>query len=484
MKTRNWLVLLLILCHLLLAGCSEPAPQPEAPTADTSAGPAETAAATDPTQPEEPTQPALDDASLVSLRQAMIETPQLFAVAYFGYHETVDSDQPVDPYEIMVEYAPGLCSDLPFLLDIPADSVIGSSGDLFCIVPLDESAAVTVTRGVWDEKAEQYRYGESVYSGESGGPILLFCNNAGWEPDVQLCISGPSGEVVWYPQADDNLCAMPLRNDNWDNLFMDFSSYRETLLKMHRDMKGEWVQPTAEMLRGSTWHWNSFLKDGREVSYQVSFREDTLSVRWNDGFDAEDHVYQDAQWELTYEEDFAVLSIDFREMAGVLRYNLLYHEVYEQLYVALDAVREDIPAGWEPLYRFLTPPALPEPVEMLGFWELEWTEIEGYREAAKPGVENISVFLNDWNSIRLTYANHVFYTDNVYDKEVVFYEGELYPGCGNSRWAAYLSDMEGDVAYSFTLTDHDTLLMRLYWENDEGGPAVTHKQFRRVSEYE
>ena len=465
----------ILLCGILLltAGCGKSVEPPEKPAAVISTAPGET------------TDLRLGDASLVSLRQAMIETPQLFAVAYFGYHDTIDSDLPADPYGGMQEYTPQLCANLPFLMEIPQERIVGENGDLFCIVPLDGNATVSVSKGHWNEKIEQYLYEESLYFSESGDPILLFCNDAGFEPDTQVCISGPSGEVIWYPQADDNLCAMPLQDENGNSLFYDFSSYREMLIKDYRDMKdSEWVMPTEEMLWGSTWVWDRFLKDGREVTYQVTFLEDTLSVCWNDGIDEEDHLYPDASWELTEEDGYAVLSIDFREMAGVLRYNLLYHEVYEQLYFGMDVLQEEMPMGWEPLYRFMMPLPVPEPVEMLGYWELEWTEVEGYREYVDPGIENISVFLRDDSSMRLTHVNNVFYENNIYDKEVLFYEGELYFGCGNDRWVAYLGNMDGyATTYSFTLTDHDQLLMKLYWEIDDGVPMVAYKMFHRVSEY-
>lgn len=461
-----------LLCGMLLltAGCSKAVEEPENTTQNVFA---------------ETTPPRSGDASLVSLRQAMIETPQLFAVAYFGYHDTVDSDLPADPYGGMQEYTPQLCADLPFLTEIPEERIVGENGDLFCIVPLDENATVSVSKGRWNEKIEQYLYEESLYFAESGEPILLFCNDAGFEPDTQVCISGPSGEAVWYPQIDDNLCVMSFSNDNGDNLFYDFSAYREMLVKDYRDMKdAEWVMPTADMLNGTTWIWERFLKDGREVSYQLTFQEDTLSVRWNDGIDEEDHEYPDARWELTEEDGYTVLSVDFREMAGVLRYNLLYHEVYENLYFGMDVLQEEMPIGWEPLFRFMMEPSAPEPVEMLGFWELEWTEVEGYREYVDSGIENISVFLRDDSSMRLTHVNNVSNTDNIYDKEVCFYEGELYSGCGNDEWVAYLGNMDGSpTVYSFSLTDHDQLLMRLYWEIDDGVPMVAYKMFRRVSEY-
>jgi len=475
MKKRCRFVAILLCCLLLfMAGCAKPIKLPEVPTTE----------ATEETA--KPTEQNLAEATLNSLRQAMVETPQVFAVAYFGYQDNWDSDIPVDPFEAMQAETPQLCEDLPFLLNIPQERIVGEYGELYCIVPLDTDASVAISRGSWDEINEEYIYEESVYFSESGEPILLFCNGEGWEPDTQVFISGPSGEMIWYPMLDDNDCPMSLWDDNRDELFLDFSSYREMLVKDHRELEDdEWVKPTEEFLIGTTWVWEGWTKDSREVSYEVTFDVDTLSVRWNDGIDAEDHEYPDALWELTYEDGYAVLSIDFREMAGVLRYNLMYHEVYDYLYFGMDVLQEEMPIGWEPLHRYMLPPPTPEPVEMLGYWELEWTEVEGYREYAAPDLENISVFLRDDSSIRMSYVEWTPNGVALYDKEVCFFEGELYSGCGNDEWAAYLADMDWHpIVYSFTLLDHDTLLMKLYWETDEGAPMVAYKSFYRVSEYD
>ena len=470
MKIRYRLVAILLCCSMLLAtGCSEPAQQPEETTAKVA------------TEGTEPTEQVADDGSLNSLRQAMVETPHFFAVAYFGYHDNWDSDLPTDPFEAMLSCAPQLCEDLPFLLDIPEDRRIGERGELYCIVPLDPDATVAISKGSWDDSSETYLYEESLYFARSGEPILLFCNGEGWEPDTQVFLSGPSGEAFWYPSLDDNLCAAPLRNDNWESLFYDFSPYREMLATDYRQMVGEWIAPTDEMLCGTTWCWESFNKAGQEVSCQVTFGEETLSVRWDDGIDEEEHEYPDAAWKLSSENGYCVLSIDFREMAGVLRYNLLYHEVYENLYFGMDVVQEEMPIGWEPLHRYMIPPIAPEPVEMLGNWELEWTEVEGYRETVAPGTEHVSVFLNDASGFRISLTDNTRQGQSFKNKELGIYEGELYSGCGNDQWMCYIGYMgPRDIIYSLTLTRDDTLLMQMYWEIDDGVPMVAYKGYRRT----
>ena len=79
----------------------------------------------DVTPTTEPTTPTEDqeDPSLLIFRQSMVETPQLFAAAFFGY---VPRD--ADPFAVMQEAAPQLCEDLPFLLAIREESIIGNFG--------------------------------------------------------------------------------------------------------------------------------------------------------------------------------------------------------------------------------------------------------------------------------------------------------------------------------------------------------------------
>ena len=124
-KKQRWIAVLLAGVLLLTAGCGK---SPDS-IKDNIVVP--TAPAT------EPTELFSAEASLNSLRQAMVGTSQIFAVAYFGYHETLDSPLPVDPFAVMQENTPQLCEDLPFLLEIPEDRIVGETGDLFCIVPLD-----------------------------------------------------------------------------------------------------------------------------------------------------------------------------------------------------------------------------------------------------------------------------------------------------------------------------------------------------------
>ena len=158
MKKRR-LFALFLAAVLLLAGCG--GEKTVSDRVGDAAGSPET------TAPAQPAPAPSPDA----LRQEMAGTGQLFAVAYLGYHENVDSDLPADPFAAMLEQAPQLCREYPFLLRIPEERVIGTGGELYCIVPLDPDATVAVTQGHWDGTLDQYIYLDSAYHSAAGEPL-------------------------------------------------------------------------------------------------------------------------------------------------------------------------------------------------------------------------------------------------------------------------------------------------------------------------
>jgi len=105
MEKKNRIIALFLAGILLLTtGCGKSKDSPAESTV-----PAETATA------EQSGAPVSTEDALISLRQAMVGTPKLFAVAYFGCHKTQDSQLPVDPVAVMQENAYWLCQEMPFL---------------------------------------------------------------------------------------------------------------------------------------------------------------------------------------------------------------------------------------------------------------------------------------------------------------------------------------------------------------------------------
>ena len=213
-----------LLCGLLLTGCRNAAPAQTIPTNTIPAGTGnvETSA------PTEESASQMDDsayAALVSLRQAMIGTPQGFAVAYFGY-VLPDGDSPVDPFAAMNGVAPQLCENLPFLLQISAENVVGTDGNLFCVVPADGGSTVAVNRTPWDEATKSYKDAEVLYRSETGDPFLLMTTNTSDCMETEVVITDSQGNVtIWYPSIDEGNRIGALCNDEGISLYYDFSPY-------------------------------------------------------------------------------------------------------------------------------------------------------------------------------------------------------------------------------------------------------------------
>ena len=297
-----------------------------------------------------------DDASLVSLRQALVGTPQQFAVAYFGY-ALPDSNMPANPYAVMEGAAPQLCDDLPFLQQIPEQNILGTDGHLFCIVPADENATVAVNRTPWDEATETYGEETVLYRSEKGDPILLMTTNTGWCLETEVIITDSSGNVtIWYPFIGEDNRIAPLCDDNGESLYYDFSPY------------------------------------------------DRLN--------------------------------------------------YENLIGGA-------------------------PIEMVGTWELAWTEVEGDRNEAAPGGCTVEITTDGMGFFWISYSDRNYPDDNFSDAELLVSPGELYPDCGNNQWFAEVYGVSDElIHYAVTLLDDGTLLMQYSWEMD-GMPWVSYGWYQK-----
>lgn len=292
---------------------------------------------------------------MLIFRQSMVETPQLFAAAFFGY-----VPQDADPFAIMQEAAPQLCEDLPFLLAIGEENVIGAFGYLFCIVPADENATVAVNRRPWNPETESYEEPEVLYRSESGSPILVMCPNEDWIPDTEVIISDSNGTVtVWSPYLDPSYRICALSNDNGERLLFDFTSYDEL-----------------------------------------------PNPGWNQGIDSS---------------------------------------------------------------------------ELVGTWDLAWTEVEGDRNEAAPGRCTIEITTEETGIFRFTYSDRDFPEDNIRNRELIVVPGELYPGCGNDQWIGEVTAASGDtVGYALALLEDGTLLLQISWEMD-GMPWVSYGWYQKIA---
>ena len=160
--------------------------------------------------------------SLAWLRDR-IDFPQtMFGAAYLGY---VEEDSGGDWLSAADQ---AMLEAYPFLAEIDENHIIGSTGYLYCIVPVDENASVSINRMQWNEKTKTYENTEVCYRSESGEPVLLFANLDGvaYEADTQVWITDSSANSCeWWPSFDAMSYLAPCISETGDYLSFDFTEY-------------------------------------------------------------------------------------------------------------------------------------------------------------------------------------------------------------------------------------------------------------------
>lgn len=467
-KIHRIAALLLVGILLLTPGCAQ---TPETPTEPK---PTATAVETVPTTvPADP---------LEALRGQMEGTSCTFAVAYIG--ETY-GDGEKDYAAVINELAPGLCSQYPFLLEIPVENTVDLGWfEIYCIIPADPEATVRVS-GAVEVSDGQWEYSNVLYESETGEPILLICNCTAIWPDTQVTITSEGIETVWCPRQDKYLHAAPLTDESGEPLFLDISLYREYFNQKYLDVAGwdGYRTPSKEELVGKAWGWEgTAMYDAHYCTYLLAFEEDTAFIRWNDGVGENDHEIRGIPWELTQVDGYAVLTLDLGGFAGVRSYNLLYDEESGWLYTMVDLSTGEMAANDEIPFRHLTPKSInaPEPVEMAGIWERFRWEADGYREEDTSGLCNIVIAGETEDTLTISYSDGERPSFNYQDKALNVKQGEIYMGCGNSLWLAEVAHVgPWDTTYTVTLLEDGTLLVQNYFELD-GVPTATYEWYRRA----
>ena len=123
------------------------------------------------------------------------------AAAYLGLREMGDQTELTD---WLREDCADLTSELPFLLEIPSERVLGAGyGKLFCIVPRDENTSLAVNHVTWQMMGNGLHpvADEVLYREEYAEPVLVFADPE--EPDKEVNLVTNDGvAAIWYPQED------------------------------------------------------------------------------------------------------------------------------------------------------------------------------------------------------------------------------------------------------------------------------------------
>ena len=203
--------------------------------------------------------------ALELLYQCMDNAPQIaLAAAYLGYRDQNSTSSLTD---WMWDNAPGLMEEMPFIQTIPEDRILGGGyGDLYCLVPRDESTSLSVNRIKWmtDDNGVWPETGEVLYRSEYAEPVLVFVGYEEYEamPNVEIiAVANNGAELDWYPMLDWEYTCIILPTDEDDfPLVLDFTGFGDVSgLDYTGDPEGDWWLPPTEVgLADTMWVWDGW----------------------------------------------------------------------------------------------------------------------------------------------------------------------------------------------------------------------------------
>lgn len=268
-------------------------------------------------------------ASLTEFRHEMDATTYLFAVAYLGY-----VGEPIEyPAEWIQETCPRIMEDYPFIKEISGKQIVGSVGDLYCIVPRDAQASVMIRQIIDEEDAAggARKAGDVLYQGKAGMPVLLFCNEFRCRDraDAEIFVESTDGkQAVWQPMLDEaEYIALP-QNGDGEFLAMDFTYYPDGDVDFGDTAPMGWYAPDLEDLRKTTWSTYRESDEEESIIYcldlyggeQADYGEydGEACFTWQYGDDEECQEYYEGWWSLEEVDGQVCLRLDICRIGGLM----------------------------------------------------------------------------------------------------------------------------------------------------------------------
>ena len=242
-------------------------------------------------------------------------------VTCLGYREQGDTTPLTDWLQ---ENAPHLTYILPFLLHIPEERILGAGyGQVYCIVPRDESDSMAVNHITWKSSGRP-SVDELLYREEYAQPVLVFVNEDGRSqmPDIEVVLLTEDGaQVTWYPQLDGaGRPAVPVDEDG-TALLLDFTFFGDADEPEPLD---EWdmlrsegcLPPTDVGLADTSWESDSWC----------------MELNWGDGLDPADSGSVNLYHQAAPGQEYELAYIGFWNMDG----DCLYLDLYDGARYCID----------------------------------------------------------------------------------------------------------------------------------------------------
>lgn len=162
-----------------------------------------------------------------------------------------------------------MVEELPFLLEIPEDRILGEGELLYCVVPRNGSTSLAVNRVSWSYSGNSESLGlpepqveEVLYRSENAQPLLVFVdygfmdNSHRRRPDIEISVvAGNGGSVVWYPECypESFLINAPIDED-YDPLILELEDLTDNGLNNWGNGDEYWAAPTELELIDTNWY--------------------------------------------------------------------------------------------------------------------------------------------------------------------------------------------------------------------------------------
>jgi len=238
------------------------------------------------------TQQELDQEAMDSLRDFMMDGQTMMAVAYLGWYE---GDEDFSTW--LSENCPNQLADYPFIANLPQEQIIGEHGEVYCLVPRDAQAEVTIGLLKDDDSGEIQK---ELYHGENGEPLLLLCNFGGFYPDTEVHIKESTGEeLLFHPQTGEMGGVVIPTDDNCEELALDLTYYFEVYPDYFRAMLAQgWFFPDEEYMMSTCWNYDETTSEDRR--WVLNLGGDTAQLDLTvDGVNEERYT---GTWSLDYSD--------------------------------------------------------------------------------------------------------------------------------------------------------------------------------------
>ena len=150
------------------------------------------------------------ETDMQSVEEKIQGTDYVFAVCYAGY-----TTNDIDSAFLSLQ------SKYPLISLIPKERWVETEGgEVYCIIPKDKNATVTVNELVFDETSETfYRVDKVLYSSEKGEPILIRGNISDIFSNIQVVVTDPDKSVTYSPSLSLENGELLITDEHKDYIF-------------------------------------------------------------------------------------------------------------------------------------------------------------------------------------------------------------------------------------------------------------------------